>query len=110
MPVKTQALTGRLAPFRFMESPSLNGIAINGKPQASARISTLARSHHLRASMHLNRFQDFEGPTSATGLRTNKKYTIVPLTMTTAMPPHNCQRTVPSTNNQPANAIRLGIG
>jgi hypothetical protein len=24
--VKTQALTGRLAPFRFMESPSLNGI------------------------------------------------------------------------------------
>jgi hypothetical protein len=34
MPVKTQALTGRLAPFRFMESPSLNGIAFNGEPQA----------------------------------------------------------------------------
>jgi hypothetical protein len=33
MPVKTQALTGRLAPFRFMESPSWNGIAFNGKPQ-----------------------------------------------------------------------------
>ena len=36
MPVKTQALTGRLAPFRFMESPSLNGIVFNGEPQAQA--------------------------------------------------------------------------
>ena len=34
MPVKTQALTGRLAPFRFMESPSLNGIAFTAQPQA----------------------------------------------------------------------------
>jgi hypothetical protein len=34
MPVKTQALTGRLAPFRFMESPSLNGIVFNGESQA----------------------------------------------------------------------------
>jgi hypothetical protein len=36
MPVKTQALTGRLAPFRFMESHSLNGIAFDGEPQAEA--------------------------------------------------------------------------
>jgi len=32
--VKTQALTGRLAPFRFMGSPSWNGIAFHGKSQA----------------------------------------------------------------------------
>ena len=36
VPVKRQALTGRLAPFRFMESPSLNGIAFTAQPQAPA--------------------------------------------------------------------------
>ena len=40
MSVKTQALTGRLAPFRFMESHSLNGIAFDGEPQAEANQST----------------------------------------------------------------------
>jgi hypothetical protein len=34
--VKTQALTGRLAPFRFMDSPSLNGIALTAQPKAPA--------------------------------------------------------------------------
>ena len=38
MPVKTQALTGRLAPFRFMESPTLNGIAFTAQPQAQVSL------------------------------------------------------------------------
>jgi hypothetical protein len=42
--VKTQALTGRLAPFRFIQSSSLNGIAFNGKPQATAFFDAVATS------------------------------------------------------------------
>jgi hypothetical protein len=40
--VKTQALTGRLAPFRFMQSPSLNGIAFTTQPEAPARTEAVA--------------------------------------------------------------------
>jgi hypothetical protein len=37
--VKTQALTGRLAPFRFMQSPSLNGILFTAQPETPASTS-----------------------------------------------------------------------
>ena len=56
MPVKTQALTGRLAPFRFMESPSLNGIAFNGEPQAQAKCSGLPLNDEInKPSRHRQR-------------------------------------------------------
>jgi hypothetical protein len=42
--VKTQALTGRLAPFRFMQSPSLNGIAFTAQQKAPASTEANASS------------------------------------------------------------------